>query len=106
MRFLKSRIARRALLLGGICLTVLASGETPAAPDPAATELDAFILEAENQSPGILEARWKVEQALIRHQELLEFLDPQLVAAAGYADHAKSVPGSTTYDSTDRKSVV
>ncbi len=100
MRFLKSRIARRALLLGGICLTVLASGETPAAPDPAATELDAFILEAENQSPGILEARWKVEQALIRHQELLEFLDPQLVAAAGYADHAKSVPGSTTYDST------
>ena len=63
-------------------------------------ELDAFVQEAEDNNPAIQEARWAVEQALIKHQELLEFLDPSLFAALGHADNSKAVPGSNHYDST------
>lgn len=89
----------RAFLAGCLCLTGLACAETDSTP-AAGHELDAFIAEAENQNPSILEARWKVEQAIIHHQELLEFLDPALTAAIGYADDSKSVPGTAHYSQT------
>ena len=64
------------------------------------SELSAYIQEAEDNNPAIQEARWTVEQALIKHQELLEFLDPSLYAALGHADNSKDVPGSNHYSST------
>lgn len=98
MNYLTCRLAVRAIILGVVFMVGQAVSQSSVS-NPTA-ELDAFIKEAEDNSPAILEARWKVEQAIIRHRELLEFLDPSFMAAVGHADNSKSIPGSTNYSST------
>ncbi|MDD4099244.1 MAG: TolC family protein [Lentisphaeria bacterium] len=62
-----------------------------------AQELAGFLREAEQVNPGIQAASWRVEQALLKHQELLEFLDPSFTGAIGASDDVRGVPGAVGY---------
>ena len=64
-----------------------------------AHELDELLNEAAKNNPDLLAARWRAEQMLLRHQELLEFYDPALTVAAGQADRTRSIPGASGYSS-------
>lgn len=64
-----------------------------------ADELAEFLREAELANPQVQAASWRVEQAMLKHQELLEFLDPSLYGAVGLADNIRSIPASTGYTS-------
>ncbi len=72
-------------LLGFVCLSMTGG----------ATELEEMLQEAMERNSTVQAARWRVEQALLSHDELMEFFDPALYAAAGEARHAKGVPGSS-----------
>jgi|LSQX01.3.fsa_nt_gb outer membrane protein TolC len=62
-----------------------------------ANELYDLLNEAAQHSPALLAAKWRVEQQLLRHQELQEFFDPSLYMAAGQAERARSLPGASGY---------
>lgn len=64
-----------------------------------ADELATFLEEAERVNPGIQAASWRVEQALLKHQELLEFLDPSWQGAVGKSEAIRSIPGAVGYTS-------
>ena len=64
-----------------------------------AHELDELLNEAAKNNPDLLAAKWRAEQMLLRHQELLEFYDPALTVAAGQADRTRSIPGASGYSS-------
>ncbi|MBR6057229.1 MAG: TolC family protein [Victivallales bacterium] len=64
-----------------------------------AHELDELLNEAAQHNPDLLAAKWRAEQMLLRHQELLEFYDPALTAAIGQADRTRSIPGASGYSS-------
>ena len=64
-----------------------------------AHELDELLNEAAQHNPGLLSAKWRAEQLLLRHQELLEFYDPALTVAAGQAERSRSIPGASGYSS-------
>ena len=64
-----------------------------------ADELAALLEEAERVNPGIQAASWRVEQALLKHQELLEFLDPSWQGAVGKSEAIRSIPGAVGYTS-------
>lgn len=64
-----------------------------------ADELADLLGEAERFNPGIQAASWRVEQALLKHQELLEFLDPTWQGAIGKSETIRSVPGTVAYSS-------
>ena len=51
-----------------------------------AHELDELLNEAAQNNPDLLAAKWRAEQMLLRHQELLEFYDPAITVAAGQAE--------------------
>ena len=61
------------------------------------SELDSLVDEAMANSPTVLAARARVEQALCRHRELLEFFDPSLYVIGGKSERARGVPGSTGF---------
>ena len=72
----------------------------------AGNELAELLKEGEESNPAVLAAKWKVEQALLKHEELNEFFDPTLFAGVGRADKARGIPGgsvitSLTNDSYD-----
>ncbi|MBP5674381.1 MAG: TolC family protein [Victivallales bacterium] len=64
-----------------------------------AHELDELLNEAAQHNPDLLAAKWRAEQMLLRHQELLEFYAPALTAAIGQADRTRSIPGASGYSS-------
>lgn len=64
-----------------------------------AAELDELLNEAAQHNPDLLAAKWRAEQMLLRHQELLEFYDPALTVAAGQAERTRSIPGASGYSS-------
>jgi outer membrane protein TolC len=70
-----------------------------------ADELGEFMLAAQENNPAIQAARWRVEQTLLKHEELLEFFDPALYAAVGYADRSRGIPGSSNYSSLTNNSL-
>lgn len=78
-----------------ILLTVLPGRAQRTPPD----ELQALLGRALASSPVIEAQRRRVEQALARHEELLGFYDPSLYAAAGKAERARGVPGSSGFRS-------
>lgn len=60
-------------------------------------ELDELVRRAWTTSPRVKAARYRVEQYLLRHDELEGFGDPSVYAALGAADHSRSVPGGSNY---------
>ena len=64
-----------------------------------AHELDELLNEAAQNNPDLLAAKWRAEQMLLRHQELLEFYDPAITVAAGQAERTRSIPGASGYSS-------
>lgn len=70
-----------------------------------AAELDDLLLEAQERNPAIQAARWRIEQTLLKHEELLEFFDPALYGAVGYADSSRSIPGSSNYSALTNNSL-
>ncbi|MDX9982538.1 MAG: TolC family protein, partial [Lentisphaeria bacterium] len=60
-------------------------------------ELGDLVRRAWTTSPRVKAARYRVEQYLLRHEELEGFGDPSVYAAVGMADHSRSVPGSNGY---------
>jgi outer membrane protein TolC len=63
----------------------------------AEDEMDGLVRKAWATSPKVKAARYRVEQYLLRHEELEGFGDPSVYAALGRADHSRSVPGSSDY---------
>ena len=70
-----------------------------------ANELADLMLAAQENNPAIRAARWRVEQTLLKHEELLEFFDPALYGAVGYADRSRSIPGSSNYSALTNNSL-
>lgn len=68
-------------------------------------ELEDLLKEAQENNPLVLAAKWKVEQALLSHDELIEFFDPSLFAGVGKAMKARSVPGATNFTSLANDSI-
>ncbi|MDD3694944.1 MAG: TolC family protein [Lentisphaeria bacterium] len=62
-----------------------------------ADELESLLLLAERNSPSLQAARQRVEQTLLRHEELMEFFDPALFAAAGRATDYRALPLQSNY---------
>lgn len=62
-----------------------------------ANELGELLQSAEQHSPVLQAARERVEQALLKHSELLEFFDPALFAAAGRATDYRALPLQSNY---------
>lgn len=62
-------------------------------------ELEDFIKEAQETNPGVLAAKWQVEQALMKHDALNEFFDPDFYAAVGESQDNRSIPGTSDYTS-------
>ncbi len=60
-------------------------------------ELLELLQEAEANSPTLVAARERIEQALQRHEELLEFFDTTLYAAAGKGENSRSLPLSSNF---------
>jgi len=60
-------------------------------------ELLELLQEAEANSPTLAAARQRIEQALQRHEELLEFFDTTLYAAAGKGENSRDLPLSSDY---------
>jgi len=63
----------------------------------SASELTALLETAEQHSPGLQAARERIEQALLKHSELLEFFDPALFAAVGRATDYHALPLQSNY---------
>jgi outer membrane protein TolC len=82
--------------LAAIAITILST----AVPGFGNSELDSLIDEAMANSPTVLASRERVQQAVARHRELLEFFDPSLYAAVGKVERGRGVPGSTGFTST------
>jgi outer membrane protein TolC len=70
-----------------------------------ANELDELMSAAQENNPAIQAARWRVEQTLLKHEELLEFFDPAIYGAVGYADRSRSIPGSSNYSALTNNSL-
>lgn len=68
-------------------------------------ELDELLREGQETNPAVLAAKWRVEQALLKHDELGEFFDPDFFAAIGKADNSRSIPASTGFTSLTDNSV-
>jgi len=66
-------------------------------PGARGNELLELLQEAEANSPVLNAARARIEQALQQHEELLEFFDAQLYAAAGKGENSRNVPLSGDY---------
>ena len=62
-------------------------------------ELAELLKEGEESNPAVLAAKWKVEQALLKHEELNEFFDPSMFAGIGRAEKARGIPGTSTITS-------
>jgi outer membrane protein TolC len=62
-----------------------------------ANELGDLLQKAEAHNPTLQAARERVEQALLKHSELLEFFDPALFAAAGRATDYRALPLQSNY---------
>lgn len=60
-------------------------------------ELNDLVLRAWATSPRVGAARHRVEQYLLRHEELEGFGDPRVFAALGHAERTRGVPGSSGY---------
>ena len=58
----------------------------------SADELSELFRRAEASNPSLQAARERVEQSRQKHEELLEFLDPSLFAAAGVTKDARALP--------------
>lgn len=58
-------------------------------------ELESLLQEGEASSPVVAAARMRVDQALLKHEELAEFFDPSFFAGVGRAERSRSVPGSS-----------
>jgi len=69
-----------------------------------ANELEALVKEGQDSNPSVLAAKWKVEQALLKHDELSEFFDPDFFAVAGKSDNARGIPGSSGFTSVTNNS--
>ncbi len=70
------------------------------------SELDDLVKEAQETNPEVLAAKIRMDQMLLKHDELSEFFDPALFAALGRSDNSRSLPLQTNYtqltnDSTD-----
>ncbi len=62
-----------------------------------ANELGELLQDAEQYNPALQAARERIEQALLKHSELLEFFDPALFAAAGRATDYRALPLQSNY---------
>lgn len=62
-----------------------------------ANELGELLQKAEQHSPALQAGRERIEQALLKHSELLEFFDPALFAAAGRATDYRALPLQSNY---------
>ena len=60
-------------------------------------ELEELLKEAQENNPLVLAAKWRVEQALLAHEELAEFFDPNFFAGFGKSEKARSVPGGSNF---------
>ena len=56
-----------------------------------------MLLLAEQNSPVLQAARQRVERAMLKHGELMEFFDPALFAAAGRATDYRELPLQSNY---------
>ncbi|MBQ6471003.1 MAG: TolC family protein [Victivallales bacterium] len=63
----------------------------------SANELESLVKEGQGNSPVVLAARYQVEQALLKHEELAEFFDPSFFGAVGKADTQRDLPLQTGY---------
>jgi outer membrane protein TolC len=63
----------------------------------SANELSDFLQSAEQHNPLLQAARERMQQALLKHGELLEFFDPALFAAAGRATDYRALPLQSNY---------
>ena len=68
-------------------------------------ELEELLREAQESNPQVLAAKWKVEQALLSHEELAEFFDPTFFAGVGKSEKARAVPGGTNFTMLTNDSV-
>lgn len=66
-------------------------------PGAQGGELEELLRMAVEHNPKVAAARHRVEQALLKHSELLEFFDASLFAAVGASDNARALPLSTGY---------
>ena len=71
----------------------------------SANELENLVKEGQNNSPVVLAARYQVEQALLKHEELAEFFDPDFFGAFGKADTQRDLPLQTGYTELTDKAV-
>jgi outer membrane protein TolC len=83
-----SRVPIAAIATTIFAVTVFAAG---------ADELDSLVNESMAHSPIVLAARERVQQALSRHRELLEFFDPNLYLGAGKTERGRGIPGGRGY---------
>ncbi|MFA6815145.1 MAG: TolC family protein [Lentisphaeria bacterium] len=58
-------------------------------------EFNRFLSMMQAKNPQLSAARYRVEQALSRHEELFEFYDPEFNVAAGYTENDRYVPQSS-----------
>ena len=63
----------------------------------SANELGDLLQNAEQHNPALRAARERIEQALLKHSELLEFFDPALFAAVGRATDYRALPLQSNY---------
>ncbi len=68
-------------------------------------ELEELLKEAQENNPQVQAAKWKVEQALLSHEELAEFFDPTFFAGVGKSEKARSVPGGSNFTMLTNDSV-
>ena len=71
----------------------------------SANELENFVKEGQEHSPAVQAARWQVEQALLKHEELAEFFDPVFFGAIGKADNQRDLPLQTGYTELTDKAI-
>ena len=73
-------------------------------PFAVCSELEELVKEAQNTNPAVQASKWRLEQMLLKHEELSEFFDPSLFAALGRADNSRNLPLQTGYTSLTNNS--